>query len=204
MTLSTTLALFSAMVLLALLPGPGILVVVARTLSQGLAAGVVTSAGIVAGDFVFIALAIGGLSALAQILGDFFLIVRYAGALYLIYLGVKTIRSRSQGWGDKPVTPSRHSTNFVAGLLTTLANPKAILFYVSFFPTFFDLSTLSYIDLSLILLVTAIAVGGVMVSYAYVANRTGGLIKGSRSSGWLKWGSGTVLIGSGTYIAVRA
>lgn len=204
MTLSVTLALFTAMVVLALIPGPGILIVVARTMSQGFIAGVVTSAGIVAGDFVFIALAVYGLSTLSQLLGDFFLIVKYAGAAYLIWLGVRIILSKNETDKSQIKTLSSHSTNFIAGLLTTLGNPKAILFYVSFFPAFLDLSKVNHLDLGLILLVASISVGGVMVLYAYLANKTGSLLKESRASNVVKFGSGTMLVGSGAYVAVRA
>ena len=204
MTLSISLAMFAAMVVLATIPGPGIMIVVARTLSQGFAAGVVTSAGIVAGDYVFIALAISGLATLAEHYADLFLYSKYAGAAYLIYLGVKTVLTKNTG-APKPVSGmASYSTNFVAGLLTTLSNPKAILFYVSLFPVFLDLSTVSAIEIGLIMGITTLSVGGVMVVYAWLAVRSGALIKSTDAARYLRWGSGTVLIGSGAFIAARS
>lgn len=72
MTLTSIFALFIAMIILAAIPGPGIMIVVARTLSQGFLAGLITTSGIVAGDFVFIALATFGVTALSQLLGELF------------------------------------------------------------------------------------------------------------------------------------
>lgn len=204
MTFSATLTLFAAMVVLASIPGPGIMIVVARSVSQGFVAGLVTSVGIVLGDFVFITVAVYGLSALSQFLGGFFLIVKYAGAAYLIWLGLKIVLSKavSEQKGD-PDTP-KHTTNLIAGLLTTLSNPKAILFYVSFFPTFIDLSSVGYMDLGLIFLVATMAVGGVMAVYAYLAVKSKLLLSASSRSGHMKYLAGGLLLSSGVYIAARA
>ena len=204
MTLSISLAMFAAMVVLATIPGPGIMIVVARTLSQGFAAGVVTSAGIVAGDYVFIVLAISGLATLAQHYADLFLYLKYAGAAYLIYLGVKTVLTKNLAPAKSASGMARHSTNFIAGLLTTLSNPKAILFYVSLFPAFLDLSVVSAVDIGLIMAITTLSVGGVMVVYAWLAARSGALLKSTDATRYLRWGAGTVLIGSGAYIAARS
>jgi threonine/homoserine/homoserine lactone efflux protein len=82
-------ALFSALIVLEIIPGPGTMIVLARTLSQDCIAGMVTSAGgIVAGYFVFIGLAAFGLSTLSQSLGELFLITQYTGAVYLFWLEV--------------------------------------------------------------------------------------------------------------------
>lgn len=204
MTLLVALSLFTAMVVLAIIPGPGIMVVMARTLSQGLLAGIVTALGIVAGDFVFIVLAVYGLSALAQTYGELFLIVKYTGAVYLVWLGIKIMLTKSPAEKTPKNTSYKHSTNFIAGLVTTLSNPKAILFYVSFFPAFLDLSAVTYIDFGIIFALTFVAIFGVMASYAYLVHKTGSLLKKSSTSTYIKYGAGATLISSGVYIATRA
>lgn len=203
MTLSVALALFTTMVVLAVIPGPGILVVLARTFSNGFYAGVITSLGILAGDFVFIALAIIGLSSLSQLLGDFFILVKYIGAAYLIFLGLKILFTAKKPQLDIVSAPKGYSANFLAGFLTTLANPKAILFYVSFFPAFLDLSQVTSFDIAIILLVTTLAVGGVMIGYAYLASRAGKQILHSPFSKYIRYGAGSILVGSGVYVAGR-
>lgn len=204
MTLSIVLALFFALVLLAVIPGPGIMIVVARTLSHGFKGGTVTTAGIVMGDFIFICLAIFGLTALSELMGSVFLIVKYAGAAYLIWLGIKIFRAKKPY--DNSTSPSnrKHSANFIAGLLTTLGNPKAILFYASFFPAFLDLSSVTLSEVGIIMLVTAFAVGGVMLAYSYVATKSRSLFKSSSVATYLRYATGSILIGGGAYIAVRS
>ena len=93
-SLETLLAFTLAMVLLAASPGPGFLMVVARALSGGFAAGLAAIAGLVLGDILFLVLAVLGLSTLAAVMGEFFLVVKLLGAAYLVWLGVKTWRSR--------------------------------------------------------------------------------------------------------------
>ena len=205
MTLSTALALFVAMVVLAALPGPGILVVVSRALQGGLSQGIITSVGIVAGDFVFIILSVFGLVALAESMGNFFVWVKYLGAAYLSYLGLSLILNRPSK-DDVPqarVSASNGFANFTAGLLTTLSNPKAILFYLSFFPAFLDLTDVSLVDLAIILAVTTAAVGGVMIFYAYLAVKTHSALRASQQGKWLSYVSGCLLIISGAFLAFR-
>ena len=222
MTLSAAMALLMAMFILALLPGPGILIVVSRTLAHGLHAGILTSLGILTGDFVFIALAVYGLSALANWMGELFLLIKYVGGAYLFYLGAKILwgKARATNTQEQPLEiaasiegavknrrlkkMAKHSTNYMAGLLTTLSNPKAMLFYASFFPTFLDLTKLDGVDIAIILLITTITVFGTMCMYAYATSQSGRLLKNSRLSNALKWVSGSMLMGAGVYIAVRS
>ncbi len=204
MTLSAILALTIALLLLAILPGPGILLVVSRTLSNGLRAGITTSLGIVAGDYIFIALAIAGLSALAQSFSGIFTTVKYLGAMYLLYLGLILILKPTTTKEQKANTALGHSANFIAGLITTMSNPKAILFYVSFFPAFIDLTELTTIDLMLIYCITTITIGGVMILYAALSLKGISLLQGNGiSSRVVRYFSGTVLMGCGIYIGVR-
>ncbi len=204
MTLSIVFTLFSALVLLAVIPGPGIMIVVARTLSHGFKGGAVTTAGIVAGDFVFIGLAIFGLTALSEFMGNVFLVVKYAGAAYLIWLGIKILHSKRQEGNSASPNNRKHSANFIAGLLTTLGNPKAILFYASFFPAFLDLASVTLTDVGIIMLITALAVGGVMLVYCYVATKSSSLVNTSSVATYMRVATGSTLIGGGAYIAVRS
>lgn len=204
MTPTSSLALFSAMIVLALLPGPGILAVIARTLSANLRHGLSTVAGIVAGDFVFITLALLGLATLSELMGSLFVIVKYVGAAYLIWLGVSMMRSTDTNLNAGPVKPSSHIASFSAGLLTTLGNPKAILFYLSFFPAFLDLTQISALDMAAIYAIATVAVGGVMCAYAYAAYKAKHSFRVSRAGRFLRYGSGTLLLGSGVFVAARS
>lgn len=90
--------------------------------------------GIVLGDYVFILLALFGLTALSEIMGTTFFIIKYLSAIYLIWLGIKLLKAKASMIEIQNSVESSKSSNFIAGLLITLGNPKAILFYVGFFP----------------------------------------------------------------------
>lgn len=205
MTLGSSLALFGAMVVLALIPGPGVLVVVARTLAAGLRQGASTVAGIVAGDFVFITLALLGLTALSKLMGGFFMALKYLGAAYLVWLGISILSSKKglRSQVARANAPS-HFASFTAGLATTLGNAKAILFYLSFFPAFLDLANITLLDAATLYVIAVVAVGGVMFGYAYVAHKAKRPMDGQWGGKYLRLGSGTLLIGSGVFVAGRA
>lgn len=203
MTIAASLSLFIAMVILAVIPGPGIFAVVARSISSGLAQGMVTVAGIVFGDYVFILLSLYGLSTLAQSMGDLFLAIKYAGAAYLCWLGWQMIKAKPINAELPELTAVSTLGNFITGLLTTLSNPKAILFYVSFFPAFIDMQSVSLLDAGIIMLVASIAVGGVMAAYAYAANKARTLLNNTKANRALNITAGGIMLGSGTLLAIK-
>ena len=172
MTFSSIAALFGAMVILAIVPGPGVFAVVARSVASGFAHGFVTTIGIVVGDFLFILLAVFGLSAIAEAMGNLFIFVKYLGGAYILWLGIQLFRCKSQSLEVKGIVESSWLSNFSGGLLITLGNPKAILFYLSFFPAFLELSNVSILDVGIIMLIATLAIGGVMLAYAYLAENT--------------------------------
>lgn len=204
MTLTTSITLFVTMIVLALIPGPGVLTVTARTASVGPRHGLLTSLGILSGDCVFITFALFGLATLSSILGEFFIVVKYLGALYLIWLGISLFMSTQKSTVAQTVSAPRYITSFAAGLLTTLSNPKAILFYLSFFPAFLDLSSVSVADTILLYVIATVSVGGVMLGYVYVVHKAKSYCGGSSKFSFFKMGSGSVLIGSGLYVALRS
>lgn len=203
MTLGAIITLFVSMVVLAAIPGPGIMVVISRTLSSGFRSGVLVTAGIVMGDYIFIALAVGGLTALSNTFYEAFQLVKYAGAAYLIFLGVRLLTSEKNIESKNNSKMASQSVNILAGLATTLSNPKAILFYVSFFPSFLSGPTSIY-DLLVIYLVATIAIGGVMLLYAFIASAGKDITKNSALSSVLKYLSGFSLIGCGAVVATKA
>ena len=192
------------MVVLALIPGPGTLVVASRAISGGFSHGAATACGIVCGDFIFVLLSIFGLATAAAAMGGLFIVVKYVGALYLIWLGIQILRSNKQGNDANVLEKVAYRPDFVSGLITTLGNPKAILFYLSFFPTFLDLTSITLLDTLTILLITTLSIGGVMMGYAYTASKAKRLFKGKRPAKALQITSGSVLIGSGALLAAKA
>ena len=131
-----TLLLFAlATLLLTASPGPGVLYVTARSLSQGRRAGFVSMFAIESGEVVWIAAAGTGLAALLAASVSALTVLRFAGAAYLIYLGVQRWRH-----AEEITTPGRDRLGrvFVQGFLTQIFNPKVAVFAVAFLPLFLD------------------------------------------------------------------
>jgi threonine/homoserine/homoserine lactone efflux protein len=171
MGVSSVLALFGAMVVLAAIPSVSVLAVVTRSTMFGFTHGLFTSIGIVVGDIIFILIAIGGLSLLAAEMGSFFFLIKYLGAAYLIFLGVGLCRSPPQAMESETNAQSSLWSSFLTGLLITLADKKATLFYLGFFPAFLDMAKITFVDAAIIIAIAIVAVGGVKLVYALIASR---------------------------------
>ena len=124
-------AFAAAAAVLAALPGPGMLYVLARSLADGRRAGIRSSLGTAAGGLCHVVAAAVGLSALLMTSAVAFSVVRYAGAAYLVALGVRTLLAR----GRPPAAPAAPRA-FRQGVLTELLNPKTALFFLTFLPQF--------------------------------------------------------------------
>jgi threonine/homoserine/homoserine lactone efflux protein len=124
----------TAAFLLAVTPGPGMFYVLARSLAGGRRAGMLSSLGTFVGGFVHVIAAALGISAILAASALAFSVVKYAGAAYLIYLGIRMIRSRSQEVIDQPVDAKGYA--FSQGIVTEVLNPKTALFFLSFIPQF--------------------------------------------------------------------
>lgn len=158
------------MMALAAMPSASVALVVARSATSGVCNGIAVAMGIVMGDLVFVATAICGMSALAVTLGSVFAVLKYIGAAYLIWIGLKLLCTKGATELQEP--DARHSTllaSFASGLFLTLGDLKAILFYASLFPTLMDVRRLSSIDIAIVVFVTILAVGGIKTTYAFAA-----------------------------------
>jgi threonine/homoserine/homoserine lactone efflux protein len=138
--------------------------------------GAATAAGIVAGDLLFVLLAAFGLALLVESLGALARWLPYAAGVYMIALGVALWRSRPKPTAHGGTSTASLPASFWAGLLITLADQKAVLFYMGFLPAFVDLGALTVADAGAITLITLLAVGGVKLGYAWAAGRAGALI----------------------------
>jgi len=128
------LLFLAAAVLLAVTPGPGILYVLARTLAGGRREGLESSFGTLFGGLGHVVAAAAGVSAILAASAVAFHTVKYAGAAYLVFLGVRMIRSRDQDLPVGTVPPAGRA--FPQGILTEVLNPKTALFFLSFIPQF--------------------------------------------------------------------
>jgi len=193
------------MLVLAASPGPGVFATTARAMASGFRPALAVIWGIVLGDIIFLLFAAFGLSMVARVLGNLFFIVKICGAAYLVWLGIKI-------WLQKPELVKRQQDsatrsnwgNFVSGLVITLSNPKVILFYCGFLPTFLDLSALTIIDLALVIAIIALVLSAVLSTYAFLANRARKMFTNKRAVKRLNRAAGGIMVAAGVAIAVRS
>ena len=128
--------LIAATMVFLLLPGPGTFCVLTCSAKHGLRGGFAAIAGLMLGDIVLMFLAAIGVAALLHANPLLFRGLQYLGAAYLAYLGLRLLFARGEGGGT--VVPFSNAADFRRGFLVTLINPKAIVFYMAFFPLFLD------------------------------------------------------------------
>jgi len=125
-------------IILVMTPGPDTLYVLAHSLGQGRRAGVISAFGICSGFLVHTGAAAIGLSAILMTSGLAFTLVKYAGAGYLIYIGIRTLSARTTVHAVSLATAKAHRRLFAQGFLTNVLNPKVALFFLAFIPQFID------------------------------------------------------------------
>ena len=206
MSLVSVFSFAIAIFVLAVTPGPGVFAIISRSLASGFKTTLLMIAGCVTGDIIFLLFAIMGMSVIAQTMGTLFLLVKIVGAAYLIFLGVKICISKpvpahlQQINGKKAIGYG----NYLSGLGITLANPKVILFYCGFLPTFMDLPSMTGFDIFLVTMVLAMVLSVVLISYAYLASSARLFFSSTRSVKWLNRTAGTVMISAGAAIAAKS
>ena len=190
------------MLVLAFVPGVSVLTVSARAVSHGFVHGIVAILGIVLGDIIFISIAILGLSFLIDTLDELYVLLKYVGGAYLIWLGLVLMMNKSPTERHKVVIKTSYLSSFLAGLLITLADQKAILFYLVFFPAFVDVSILSYGEIGMIIALAATAIFIAKLGYAYMAVKAKLLIT-NRVYQVINLVAGMVLIIVGMVLALK-
>lgn len=204
MTLLSAISLTMAMIFLAISPGPGVFATVTRAMTSGFRASLVVICGIVLGDVIYLLLATFGMSLVACTMKELFVIVKICGGAYLVWLGYKA-------WTLEPVViqsgekndPLTKAGYFTSGLVITLSNPKVIVFYCGFLPTFIDLGTVGNFDILIMVLIIASVLFCVLGLYAWLAGRTRKLFTSRKAIRSLNKTSGTVMAATGVVIASR-
>ena len=202
MNFISLLSLALAMLILAASPGPGVFATVARSLASGFRPALWVIAGIVIGDIIYLMFAVFGLSAFAKTFGELFVIVKICGGAYLIWLGLKIFFSepsvekpgKIRGKNSKP-------GNFLSGLMITLSNPKVILFYCGFLPTFADLQAMNTVDIIAVSVIVTAVLASVLTAYAYTASRARLLLSDRKSVRRMNRSAGGIMIATGAVIA---
>ncbi len=201
---STLLAFSIAAIVLFIVPGPAVLYIITRSLVGGRKAGLVSVAGIHAGSLVHIAAAIAGLSALLATSAAAFRAVKWAGAAYLVLLGVQAFRNRGAAATEvNSATPAPLGKVFRQGFMVNTLNPKTAVFFLAFVPQFVDPSRATTEQI-LILSGLFIVLGVISDSmYATVFGSVGRRLTQAR---WWRTGRwavpGTMYLGLGLFAAL--
>ena len=193
-----------AVVALVLMPGPAVLYVVARSIEQGAKAGIASSFGLMVGAVVHILAAALGLSAILLTSALAFNVIKYLGAIYLIYLGIRKIFFEKDSMDIRSNGPKPMLKVFKQGILVNILNPKAALFFFAFLPQFVNPQqgavSLQIILLGLLFLVIAFISD---VAYSFLAGTLAGWIRGNQKvARTQRILSGSIFIGLGILTAL--
>ena len=202
MSLQVYLAFVAACLALALLPGPVVTLLIANGLRHGTRAALINIAGVQTGLAIAILIVAIGLTSLMATMGYWFDWVRFAGAAYLVWLGIKLIRSPVEGLSaDNAAPPPPRGGFFFQGLVVLLSNPKLLVFFGAFLPQFMDLNH-DHVSQVVLLGFTFMVIAGLTdACYALAAGRARKLFSARRTR-LMSRISGGFMIGGGVWLAL--
>lgn len=198
----SALALACASAVFAAVPGPGVAAVVSQAVGRGLKQSLLWSLGIVLGDAAYLLLALFGMGLVAQSLGSAFVVLKWAGAAYLVYLGLRCLLARPQAQGESPARPEGSlARTFLGGFCVSAGNPKVVAFYCGFLPGFVDMAALTPLDALCVAGIILPTVYTVLALYGLLAARGRGLARSGRFGVLARRTAGAVMIGAGVAVA---
>ena len=202
MSLQLYLAFVAACIALALLPGPVVTLLIANGLRHGTRAALINIAGVQTGLAIAIGVVAVGLTSLMATMGYWFEWVRLLGAAYLVWLGIKLIRSPVEGIaaGDTPPPPPRGGF-FLQGFVVLVSNPKILVFFGAFLPQFMDMSRDHVPQVALLGATFMVIAGLTDGAYALLAGRARKLFSAKRTR-LVSRISGGFMIGGGVWLAL--
>jgi threonine/homoserine/homoserine lactone efflux protein len=182
------------------IPGPGILAIVARALGGGFRATVPAVLGNALGDLIQMSLSAFGLAVVAREMGGLFLVVKFAGAAYLIWLGCKYWTAPVR---ELEIDPKSSKQGFLSQLMLTLGNPKSLVFWLALMPAAIDLGKLNGAGYAQLVLATLVVLPAIELSYAALASRVRRFLVGVTARKRLNKGAAAIMISAGIGVAVN-
>lgn len=195
------LAFVAASTALLMIPGPTVLLVLSYALSKGRSVALASAAGVATGDFLAMSLSLAGLGALVAASAMLFTLLKWLGAAYLVWLGLKLIRSAPQDGLPLPAAEVTPQGVFAHNLAVTALNPKSIAFFIAFVPQFVtaDAPLLPQFAILVTTFVTLAALNA--LAYALAADRLRRMISRPSVLSWLTRAGGATLIAMGALTA---
>ena len=204
MDLAGLLLFSSALFIAAASPGPGIAAIVARVLGRGPRDAIAFSIGVALGDVVWLTFAILGLAALAQAFHEVFLVIKYAGAAYLLYIAYKIWTAPAVARDVTAEERAEHPARLLlGGLALTLGNPKTIVFYLALLPTILDLTRITALGFAELVAATLTVLSVVFAGYIVLAARARQLFTTPKAIRFLNRTTGAMLAGAAAAVASR-
>jgi homoserine/homoserine lactone efflux protein len=206
MAIDTFLLYLAAWTLVALSPGPAVFFAMSQAARHGMHGAVAGTTGILLGHLVCFTFVAFGLAAVLAKMDGAMTVIRIVGALYLMYLGVRMILSRTQAVPDVSAAapkPRPKGGIVLQGLLVQLTNPKNLMFVLAFLPQFISADRPLLPQLAIMLIVTVVIDGIFLLAYAHIAARGTRAFKGSRIITWLERTFGAALIFFGLKLIAR-
>jgi threonine/homoserine/homoserine lactone efflux protein len=204
MDLTALIVFATALLVAAASPGPGIIAIVARVIGRGSHGAVAYSAGFVIGDLVWLTVAILGLAVVAQAFAPVFLIIKYAGAAYLLYLAYRMWTTPAQAI-DVAADMGREGRGrlFLTGLAISLGNPKVMAFYVALLPSLIDVTRVTIVGFAELAGICIAVLTLVLGTYVVAAVRARTLFTSPRTMRLLNRTGGTMLAGAAVAVAAK-
>lgn len=202
MTLETTIAYAIALAIFAASPGPGVFATIAQAIAKGTGPAFALLSGLIVADIIYLVAAAAGLGVIAKEFHDLFTLVRIAGAAYLIWLGWNCWRQPVDQPND--IEKRAKAKSFLAGFSISLSNPKVIVFYLAFLPTFVDLGSITAIDVSILAAITAGLSYVVLGVYIFGARQVRRSLTKPSTRRMFNQSSGVMLVGAGLFVAAKS
>ncbi len=176
---ANTMALFAlASFVLVIVPGPAVIYILTRSVSQGRTAGLVSSAGVNLGSLVHVLAAVGGLSVILASSAVAFNTIKWAGVAYLAWIGIRTLLATDEVFATPAVAPTSLRRIFTQGVVVNVLNPKIAVFFLAFLPQFIDPTASNPAFQSLVLGLLLIVIGLISDSmYALVGGSIGDALR---------------------------
>ncbi len=205
MSLESALTFFIAIFIFGITPGPGVFALLSRALGSGSRGCFMMALGMAVSDMIYLILACFGLATLAENWSGLFTVIRYAGAAYLLYLAWRL-------W-TAPVTPLTLPTaparvvgqmlSFLQGFLISASNPKVIVFYIAFLPTFMDLTRLTAVDVAIAAALTVAALMPGLMLIVHGAATARARLQSATALRRLNRVAGGIMGGAGLFLVAR-
>lgn len=203
MSAEVLVAFVAACILLGLTPGPNMALIIANTLRGGLSSGMVTLSGTTTGLTLLVAAAALGMSSVMVFMAEWFDVVRWVGALYLVYLGARQLWQfwRRRSAAAAPLPPASRSGAFLQGVLVSLSNPKVLLFLGAFLPQFIDPTRDPVAQLWQIAILFVVVLAAVDVGYTIAVARARSTFDAAKLA-VLDGAAGILLVAGGLALAM--